>query len=118
MGASGVSTRNSRPHFDSGKHRMFPGRYNVAARLSLVSLATALLWLSLSARGQEQDQQKPKDQEGFKIGVEVNMVTVPVTVRKAGGGFIKSLPQNAFRIAEDGEEQEIQLFAQEGVPTR
>ena len=46
------------------------------------------------------------------------MVTVPVTVRKAGGGFIKGLPKSAFRITEDGEDQEILLFAQEGVPTR
>ncbi len=63
-------------------------------------------------------QKNAGGQEGFKIGVEVNMVTVPVTVRKTGGGFIKGLPQSAFRIAEEGEQQEILLFAQEGVPTR
>jgi VWFA-related protein len=60
-------------------------------------------------------QAKPDD---FKIGVEVNMVTVPVTVRKPSGGFVKGLPQSAFRVLEDGEEQEILTFAQEGVPTR
>ncbi len=63
-------------------------------------------------------QKSTGGQEGFKIGVEVNMVTVPVTVRKGGGGFIKGLPQSAFRITEEGEDQEILLFAQEGVPTR
>jgi VWFA-related protein len=46
------------------------------------------------------------------------MVTVPVTVRKSGGGFIKGLPQASFRILEDGEEQEILTFTQEAVPTR
>ncbi len=50
--------------------------------------------------------------------MEVNLVTVPVTIRKPGGGFVKSLPQSSFRITEDGEEQEILTFAQEGVPTR
>lgn len=70
------------------------------------------------------DQQKPqpdqqkKEQEGFKIGVEVNMVAVPVTVRQRDGAFIKSLPQSAFHIYEDGEAQEIVIFAQEGVPAR
>ncbi len=66
-----------------------------------------------NARAQEND-----GQEGYKIGVEVNMVNVPVTVRRRKGGFIKGLPQSAFHIYEDGEQQEIALFVQEGVPTR
>lgn len=61
---------------------------------------------------------KQKDQEGFKIRVEVNTVTVPVTVRLPEGGFLKGLSQDDFRIFEDGEPQEIVFFAQEGVPTR
>jgi Ca-activated chloride channel homolog len=68
-------------------------------------------------QGQDQEQPK-KDQEGFKIGVEVGMVTVPITVRQREGGFMKDLPQKAFHIYEDGEEQEVLLFSQEGVPTR
>jgi Ca-activated chloride channel homolog len=76
--------------------------------------AAAILW------GQQQQpaEQQADDQEGFKIGVEVNMVTVPVTVRKSEVGFIKGLQQSAFHIYEDGELQQIDLFAQEGVPTR
>ncbi len=68
------------------------------------------------------ETQKPEapkgDQGAFQIKAEVNMVTVPVTVRKPGGGFIKGLPQSAFHVAEDGEEQEILFFAPEAVPTR
>ena len=68
-------------------------------------------------------QQKPQepanpDQGGYKIGVEVNMVTVPVTVRKQDGGFLKGLAKDAFHIYEDGEPQDIVFFAQEGLPTR
>ena len=70
-----------------------------------------------SQQPQKPDEQK-KEQEGFQIGVEVNLVTVPVTVRKRDSGFFKGLPQSAFQIFEDGEEQEILHFAQEGVPTR
>jgi len=64
------------------------------------------------------EQQKPQPDQGFKIGVEVNLVNVPVTVRQRDGEFIKSLPEKAFHIYEDGEEQEILAFAQEGVPAR
>jgi VWFA-related protein len=58
-----------------------------------------------------------QDPGQFKIGVEVNLVTVPVTVRRPAGGFVKGLPKSAFRVTEDGEEQEILMFAQEGLPT-
>jgi Ca-activated chloride channel family protein len=47
----------------------------------------------------------------------VNTVTVPVSVRKPEGGFIKGLQQDDFRIYEDGVPQEITLFTQEGLPT-
>ncbi len=73
------------------------------------------------ARQQTQQSQNPPStpQQGqFKIGVEVNMVTVPVTVRKPEGGFIKGLPKSAFRVTEDGEDQEILTFSQEALPTR
>jgi Ca-activated chloride channel family protein len=85
---------------------------------------TALLLLSFSGAvflwGQQQSRQPDsagKDQEGFKIGVEVNMVTVPITVRKQEGGFLKGLSKNDFQIYEDGQPQETVFFTQEGLPT-
>lgn len=90
-------------------------------RSSLLALAAAvLLWpggLELLRSQQRPDEQK-KDQEPFKIGVEVNLVAVPVTVRKPDGKFFKGLPQSAFSIYEDGVKQDIEYFAQEGVETR
>ena len=53
----------------------------------------------------------------YRIGVDVNMVYVPVTVRKADGSFFRELTQKSFRIKEDGKEQEIIFFAQEALPT-
>ena len=113
---------------------MRPGQLTSPARLSgnVAKLKKAVFFVSLclcglvvirvSARPQEKPVQKPeeqkKDQEPFKIGVEVNLVTVPVTVRKPGGGFVKGLSQGAFQVLEDREPQEIVSFAQEGVPTR
>ncbi len=89
-------------------------RLVAAAGASLLSLA----WLWSQQQPAPADPQRTKEQEQFKIGVEVNMVTVPVTARRPGGGFVKGLPLEAFHLREDGEEQEIILFAQEGVPTR
>jgi len=99
------------------------------AQWILVTLAT-LVWTTAGARqpttqkrdgppgGAQQGEQQLPGQEGFKIGVEVNMVTVPITVRKPGGGFIKELPKEAFHVAEDGEKQEILTFSQEALPAR
>jgi len=53
----------------------------------------------------------------FRIGVDVGMVSVPVTVRRADGSFFRGLTQKSFRILEDGKEQEIVFFAQEALPT-
>jgi VWFA-related protein len=87
-------------------------------RASTLLILTTLALPGLFSQDQPQKPGDKKDQEGFKIGVEVNLVTVPVTVRNPGGGFIKALPQSAFRILEDGQEQEILTFSQEDVPTR
>jgi Ca-activated chloride channel homolog len=82
--------------------------------LILLGSATALL------RGQQPAQPEPasKDQKGFTITKEVDMVFVPVTVRRPESGFVKGLPQSAFHIYEDGKPQKIEFFAQEGLPTR
>src|SRR5512138_64843 len=91
-------------------------------RIRLYGLALLIICISLTAFLWRQQPNPPapasKDQEGFKIGVEVNMVTVPITVRKPEGGFVKELPKSAFHIYEDGEPQEVVFFAQEGLPAR
>jgi VWFA-related protein len=94
---------------------MFKFRLYVLLLLVFSGSMAVFLW---SQQQSKQPETANKDQEGFKIGVEVNMVTVPVTVRRHEGGFIKSLPQSAFHIYEDGEPQEIVFFAQEGLPAR
>jgi Ca-activated chloride channel family protein len=94
-----------------------------AAGLSILAAAACAaarpLWLQAqSAQNPPAKQQPQQEIKPFQIKAEVNLVTVPVTVRKPGGGFIKGLPKSAFRLTEDGEEQEILVFEQEGVPTR
>ena len=96
------------------------GRLLASAIGLTLAFAVALTPRPTSAQGQKTQNppaQGQQQQGGFKIGVEVNMVTVPVTVRRPEGGFVKDLPKSAFRITEDGEEQEILTFSQEGLPT-
>jgi Ca-activated chloride channel homolog len=91
------------------------GKYKKLLLLCCVVLSAVFLW------GQQKSQstdQTPASNKDFQIIMEVDMVNVPITVRKTEGGFIKGLPQSAFHVYEDGEEQEISTFAQEGVPTR
>ena len=83
--------------------------------LIILIFASVSLW---SGPQQNASETPGTKQGGFQVKVKVNMVTVPVTVRKPEGGFIKELPQDAFRIYEDGVPQEIMLFSQEGLPTR
>ena len=83
-----------------------------SAALILCILAAGMAW----PQGKKPVEQ-PQDPAGFKIGVEVNMVTVPITLRRPEGGFIKGLPKSVFHIYENGVEQEITFFAQEGLPT-
>jgi Ca-activated chloride channel family protein len=83
--------------------------------LICAAFTAAFLW----SRQQQPEPSGTQDKEpqGFKIGVEVNMVSVPVTIRRPEGGFIKGLSQKSFQILEDGKPQEIVFFAQEGLPT-
>jgi Ca-activated chloride channel homolog len=83
--------------------------------LMLAGSTAALIWAQQQPKAGSADKGQ---EEGFKIGVEVNMVTVPVTIRRQEGGFIKGLPKSAFHIYEDGEPQDIILFEQEGLPAR
>lgn len=83
--------------------------------LILGVFSAVLLW---SQQPSGQPASDVGEQEGYKIRAEVNMVTVPVTVRLPEGGFVKGLTQSSFQILEDGEPQEITFFAQEGLPTR
>jgi len=83
----------------------------------LVAIASGVLLMGPTAPASEAEDSGEKLPERFEVTVKVNMVNVPVTVRRYEGGFVKGLPQEAFRVYENGVPQEISLFAQEGLPT-
>jgi Ca-activated chloride channel homolog len=83
--------------------------------LVLFALAPAFLKSQQSAPSPDSEDKTPPKR--FVIRSEVDMVTVPVTVRNTKGEFVKGLPKSSFRILEDGKPQEITLFTQEALPT-
>jgi VWFA-related protein len=52
------------------------------------------------------------------IRIDVNFVTVPVTVSNAHGAFLGGLHQDNFRLRVDGERQPIEYFAAEQEPAQ
>ena len=75
--------------------------------LGLLAFSAAFLW---SQQKTGQPASENQDQEGYKIRAEVNLVNVPVTVRRHQGEFVKGLSKDSFQIFEDGEPQEITFF--------
>ncbi|HYA96562.1 MAG TPA: hypothetical protein VEH49_00595, partial [Methylomirabilota bacterium] len=61
-------------------------------------------------------QPAPKDQPAAQIRARVVEVNTPVTVRDAGGKMLLDLPQDAFRILDNGVEQKITHFDMGGDP--
>jgi len=55
-------------------------------------------------------------QQGYTIGVNVDLVVVHTTVLDKSGHFVSDLKKEDFRIYEDGIAQTISLFSQEDVP--
>jgi Ca-activated chloride channel family protein len=92
-------------------------RRAIYTTLLVLAVSAFCAHLLLGQQPSDSPDSGEKPQQGFKIGVEVNMVNVPITVRQPEGGFIKGLPQSAFHIYEDGKPQDILFFAQEGLPT-
>ena len=53
-----------------------------------------------------------------QISVNVNVVTVPVTVTDSHGGFVSKLSREDFRLLVDGSEQPIEYFSPEETPAQ
>jgi VWFA-related protein len=88
--------------------------------------AAPALWLGFAARiPQEaapatQDPAPPDNarlsEARAKITVNANLVVLPVTVKDRGGRLVAGLGKDEFRILEDGVEQKIEVFTNEGFP--
>src|ERR1044072_2724281 len=57
------------------------------------------------------DQTGPVEDSDDVIKVDTTLVTIPVSVFDQGGRFISGLNKNDFRIFEDGQAPQIEVFA-------
>ncbi len=71
-----------------------------------------------SAQPREQPSADQVDQEGFRIGVDVNQVFLSVNARSVAGGFVRDLDQDDFLIFEEGRLQRIVNFYSGRVPVK
>ena len=86
-------------------------RPGIKAPAALRVAAWALLALSLAVPAQ--DKSKPT---GFRIGVDVRMVTLEVSVLDGAGNWVKDLTEKDFQVFEDGRLQELVLFEKADAP--
>ncbi len=91
------------------------------------SYATAVAFVLLAGcvlSGQEDERiasvtgvrRKVSEVQATALRINVRHVLVPVTVTDATGHLITGLPKSAFRVFEDGVEQEITTFSREDTP--
>lgn len=71
-----------------------------------------LLFLPSSASGQG-DRDPPRD---WTIRLDVEQVLLTVAVRDPAGRHVPDLSESAFRVFEDGKQQDIDYFSQQDIP--
>jgi Ca-activated chloride channel family protein len=68
--------------------------------------------LAVGADGEVATDTRVLQRGAIGFGASVDLVTLNVTVRQPGGGFVEGLAAEDFVVVEDGVEQEIVSFAQ------
>lgn len=107
---------------DAGKpHGPLPpctGCYNFAVVATLCLLLTLAASAQTPPAQEESKQTAPQvENPGFRIGVNVNQVFLPVTARSPQGGFVQGLTRDDFQVLEDGVKQDIaNFYAESSVP--
>lgn len=79
-------------------------------------LLSSLLLLAFPVANTVAGQNAPASQETPTFRSDTRLVILPVTVADKSGKLIPNLPQNAFKVFENGAEQPIKIFRREDVP--
>lgn len=102
----------------------FPAPRDARRRRGLAEPLTTVILLALMVFQIDSKPQSPASVSGgdsqssrpFQISVNLDLVTLPVTVRDKQGAFVSDLGEQDFEISEDGVRQAIRLFRREDVP--
>jgi Ca-activated chloride channel family protein len=82
-------------------------------------LLSSLLLAAAIASAQKPPAPKPDPKPDKDVPIftsDTTLVSLPVTVADKSGKLIPNLPQSAFKVFENGVEQQIKLFKREDVP--
>jgi len=79
---------------------------------------TSVLFLAVgcSAAAQVKSSATARDQEEFRISVDVSLVVLQATVRDREGRIVPDLVRQDFEVFEDGRAQPVRLFRHEDTP--
>jgi len=80
------------------------------------ALVLLVLLFTLSAAAQVAPPSNSRDQEDFRISVDVDLVVLQATVRDRAGHTVMELHRDDFTVFEDGKPQPIRLFRHEDTP--
>ncbi|NDQ57675.1 MAG: VWA domain-containing protein [Acidipila sp.] len=82
-------------------------RINLRVCLAIISAAAALVAGSTLPMAAQEPQGRPR------LRVEVNLVSLIVSVTDSGGRPIAGLPRESFSVTEDGQPQKLEIFESE-----
>src|SRR5262245_40355628 len=83
-------------------------------------LCALVLLAQNSTRSSQQTPQQgeaiPKKDKEYVLSVDVQLVTLPVSVLDSKGRFVNDLTKDNFQVFEDSKLQQIALFKHEDIP--
>jgi len=106
------------PVRQEGKHQRKAETGSEADTIGIMERMILVLLVLFALTIQVYGQNEETDEEGFRIGIAVDQVSLSVNARSVNGGFVRDLTKDDFLVFENGELQEIVNFYSGEVPVK
>ncbi len=90
-----------------------PSWLSKPASCVLIAGLVSIIGICRPLQAQDSGEKKPASEPAATIAVDVNVVTLPVTVRDKHDKIIRDLTKDDFTLQEDGRPQAIKYFSQD-----
>jgi Ca-activated chloride channel family protein len=84
--------------------------------LRKIGAVTAVAWALIPLYGQTPDAKVPEESPVFTFRTDTRLVDLHASVIDKQGHLVLNLPESAFKVYENGIQQEIKMFRREDVP--
>jgi len=84
--------------------------------LRKIGAVTAVAWALIPLSGQTPDAKVPEESPVFTFRTDTRLVDLHASVVDKQGHLVLNLPESAFKVYENGIQQEIKMFRREDVP--